>query len=42
VAGALVASDAGVVTDPVAHVAVIAFGKMIVVSAAQTYAIRMA
>jgi hypothetical protein len=41
VAGALVATDAGV-TDPAAHVAVIAFGKMIVVSAAKTYAIRMA
>ena len=37
VAGALVATDAGV-TD----VAVIAFGKLIVVSAAKTYAIRMA
>jgi hypothetical protein len=41
VAGALVATDAGI-TDPAAHVAVIAFGKMIVVSAAKTYAIRMA
>jgi hypothetical protein len=41
VAGALVATDAGI-TDPAAHVAVIAFGKIIVVSAAKTYAIRMA
>ena len=41
VAGALVATDVGV-TDPAAHVAVIAFGKMIVLSAAKTYAIRMA
>jgi hypothetical protein len=41
VAGALVATDAGI-TDPAAHVVVIAFGKMIVVSAAKTYAIRMA
>ena len=41
VAAALVATDAGV-TDPAAHVEVIAFGKMIVVSAAKTYAIRMA
>jgi hypothetical protein len=41
VASALVATDVGV-TDPAAHVAVIAFGKMIVVSAAKTYAIRMA
>jgi len=41
VAGALVATDAGII-DPGAHVAVIAFGKMIVVSAAKTYAIRMA
>jgi hypothetical protein len=41
VAAALVATNAGV-TDPAAHVAVIAFGKMIVVSAAKTYAIRMA
>jgi hypothetical protein len=41
VAGALVATDTGV-TDAAAHVAVIAFGKMIVVSAAKTYAIRMA
>jgi hypothetical protein len=29
-------------TDPAAHVAVIAFGKMIVVSAAKTYAVRVA
>ena len=41
VAAALVASNAGV-TDPAAHVEVIAFGKMVVVSAAKTYAIRMA
>jgi hypothetical protein len=41
VAAALVATNAGV-TDPAAHVEVIAFGKMVVVSAAKTYAIRMA
>lgn len=41
VAAALVASNRGV-TDPAAHVEVIAFGKMIVVFAARTYAIRMA
>jgi hypothetical protein len=41
VAAALVAINSGV-TDPAAHVAVIAFGKMIVLSAAKTYAIRMA
>jgi len=41
VAAALVATNAGI-TDPAAHVEVIAFGKMIVVSAAKTYAIRMA
>jgi hypothetical protein len=41
VAAALVATNAGV-TDSATHVAVIAFGKMIVVSAAKTYAIRMA
>ncbi len=41
VAAALVATNAGV-TDPAAHVKVIAFGKMVVVSAAKTYAIRMA
>ena len=41
VAAALVASNTGV-TDPAAHAEVIAFGKMIVVSAAKTYAIRMA
>jgi hypothetical protein len=41
VAGALVATDADI-ADPAAHVAVIAFGKLIVVSAAKTYAIRMA
>jgi hypothetical protein len=41
VAAALVATNAGV-TDPAAHVEVLAFGRMIVVSAAKTYAIRMA
>jgi hypothetical protein len=41
VAAALVATNAGV-TDPAAHAEVIAFGKGIVVSAAKTYAIRMA
>jgi hypothetical protein len=41
VAAALVASNTGVI-DPPAHVEVIAFGKMIVVAAARTYAIRMA
>jgi len=41
VAAALVATNAGV-TDPAAHVEVIAFGRMTVVSAAKTYAIRMA
>ena len=41
VAGALVATDVGV-TDPATHVAVVAFGNMIVVSIAKTYAIRMA
>jgi hypothetical protein len=41
VAAALVATNTGV-TDAAAHVAVIWFGKMIVVSAAKTYAIRMA
>jgi hypothetical protein len=41
VAAALVATNAGV-ADSGTHVAVIAFGKMIVVSAAKTYAIRMA
>lgn len=41
VAAALVASNTGV-TDPAAHIEVIAFGKGIVVSAAKTYAIRMA
>jgi hypothetical protein len=41
VAAALVATNAGV-TDPAAHGEVIAFGRMIVVSAAKTYAIRMA
>jgi hypothetical protein len=41
VAAALVASNTGV-TDAAAHAEVIAFGKGIVVSAARTYAIRMA
>jgi hypothetical protein len=41
VAAALVAYSTGV-TDPGAHAEVIAFGRMIVVSAARTYAIRMA
>ena len=41
VAAALVATNAGV-TDRAAHVEVIVFGKMVVVSAAKTYAIRMA
>jgi hypothetical protein len=41
VAAALVASNAGV-ADPAAHAEVIAFGKMVVVSASKTYAIRMA
>jgi len=41
VAAALVAGNTGV-TDPAAHAEVIAFGKMIVVSATKTYAIRMA
>jgi hypothetical protein len=41
VAAALVVTNVGV-TDPAAHVEVIAFGRMIVVSAAKTYAIRMA
>ena len=41
VAAALVASNTGV-TDLAAHAGVIAFGKAIVVSAAKTYAIRMA
>ncbi|WP_313865877.1 hypothetical protein [Mycobacterium sp.] len=41
VAAALVASNTGV-TDPAAHAEVIAFGKGIVLSAAKTYAIRMA
>jgi hypothetical protein len=41
VAAALVASNSGV-TDLAAHAEVIAFGKGIVVSAAKTYAIRMA
>ena len=41
VAAALVASNTGV-TDAAAHAEMIAFGKAIVVSAAKTYAIRMA
>jgi hypothetical protein len=41
VAAALVASNTGV-TDPAAHAEVVGFGKMIVVSASKTYAIRMA
>jgi hypothetical protein len=41
VAAALVASNTSV-TDPAAHAEVMAFGKMIVVSATKTYAIRMA
>jgi hypothetical protein len=41
VAAALVASNTGV-TDPAAQAEVIAFGKGIVLSAAKTYAIRMA
>jgi hypothetical protein len=41
VAAALVATNTGV-TDPAVHAGVIAFGKGIVVSAAKTYAIRMA
>jgi len=41
VAAALVASNTGVI-DVAAHAEVIAFGKAIVVSAAKTYAIRMA
>jgi hypothetical protein len=41
VAAALVASNTGV-TDPAAHAEVITFGKMIVLAANETYAIRMA
>ena len=41
VAAALVASNKDV-TDPVAHAEVITFGKMIVLAASKTYAIRMA
>ncbi len=41
VAAGLIASNTGV-TDPAAHAEVIVFGKMIVVSACKTYAIRMA
>ena len=41
VAAALVASNTGV-TDPAAHAEVTTFGKMMVVSAAKTFAIRMA
>ena len=41
VAAALVATNKDV-TDPAAHAEVIAFGKMIVLAASKTYAIRMA
>jgi hypothetical protein len=41
IAAALVASNTGV-TDPAAHAEVIAVGKLIVLSASKTYAIRMA
>ncbi len=41
VAAALVASNKDV-TDPVAHAEVVTFGKMIVLAASKTYAIRMA
>jgi hypothetical protein len=41
IAAALVASNTGV-TDPAAHAEVIALGKLIVLSASKTYAIRMA
>jgi hypothetical protein len=41
VAAALVASNTGI-ADQAAHAEVIAFGKLIVVSAAKTYAIKMA
>jgi len=41
VAAGLVASNTGV-TDPAARIEVINFGKMVVVSASQTYALRMA
>jgi hypothetical protein len=41
VAAALVASNTGI-TDPAAHAEVIVFGKMIVLAASKTYAIRMA
>ncbi|MFQ6324724.1 hypothetical protein ACLMAL_01130 [Nocardia sp. CWNU-33] len=40
-AGALVASNTGVV-DTAAHAEVVSFGKMVVFSATQTYALRMA
>jgi hypothetical protein len=41
VAAALVASNTGV-TDPAAHAEVVDFGKMVVLAASKTYAIRMA
>ena len=41
VAAALVSTNSGVI-DPVAHAEVIDFGKMIVLSASKTYALRMA
>lgn len=41
VAAALVSTNSGVV-DPVAHAEVVNFGKMIVLSASKTYALRMA
>ncbi len=41
VAAALVASNTGV-TDPASHAEIVAFGKGIVLSAAKTYAIRLA
>ncbi|HUH72478.1 MAG TPA: hypothetical protein VLZ05_28730 [Mycobacterium sp.] len=41
VAAALVASNTGV-NDPAAHAEVITFGKMVVLAATKTYAIRMA
>ncbi|MGO4649087.1 hypothetical protein AB4305_29695 [Nocardia sp. 2YAB30] len=41
VAAGLVASNTGV-TDPAAHAEVINFGKMVVLSATKTYALRMA
>ena len=41
VAAGLVASNAGV-TDPSAHAETIQFGKMVMLAASQTYAVRMA